>query len=231
MFAEDNFTSIRDKEVTFHNLTLINNEQSVGLNGRLSEHPTSILKLDISKLDLSLLNVITGKKFTGILDADVGLSNYYKDPSLQNDIAIKGLTIDEFLIGDVSGKNQWDTLNNKFDVNIFVDRMNDRIVNLTGEYDPADKKSPLNVVAKLDKANLKIVEPFIDDIFSNIGGTVSGEFNITGLLQSPLIRGEGTLADAQIMVNYLKTLYRVTGKIGLTSELNLFQGYRTVGCV
>jgi hypothetical protein len=222
-FADDNFTSIRDSEWTFNNLTLINNEQSVGLNGRLSNDPSKILTLDISDLDLSLLNVITGKKFTGILDANVKLSNYYKDPSLQNDIAIKALTIDQFLIGDVSGKNQWDTLNNKFDINLFVDRMNDRIVNLSGEYNPADKKSPLNVVASLDKANLKIVEPFIDDIFSNIAGTISGEFNITGPLSAPLIRGEGTTSEAQIMINYLKTMYRFTGKIGLTPNSIYFK--------
>jgi hypothetical protein len=222
-FAEDNFTSIQGRQWTFHNLTLINKEQSVGLDGSLSDDPSTILTLDISKLDLSLLNVITGKKFTGILDANLKLSNYYKDPSLQNDITINALTIDEFLIGDVSGKNQWDTLNNKFDINLFVDRMNDRIVNLTGDYNPADKKSPLNVVARLDKANLKIVEPFIDDIFSNIGGTVSGEFNITGPLSAPLIRGEGTLSEAQIMINYLKTMYRLTGKVGLTPNSIYFK--------
>ena len=132
-FASDNFTSIRENEWRFHNLALINKEQSVGLDGQLSDDPDKILSMDVSKLDLSLLNVITGKKFTGILDANLKLSNYYKDPSLQNDITIKALTIDEFFIGDVSGKNQWDTLNNKFDINIFIDRLQERIVNLTGE--------------------------------------------------------------------------------------------------
>ncbi len=222
-FASDNFTSIRGNEWRFHNLALINNEQSVGLDGQLSDDPDKILSMDVSKLDLSLLNVITGKKFTGVLDGNLKLSNFYKDPSLQNDITIKALTIDEFLIGDVSGRNQWDTLNRKFDINIFIDRLQERIVNLTGEFNPADKKSPLNVVANLEKANLKIIEPFIDDIFSNIGGTVSGDFGITGRLSSPLIRGEGTLSDAQIMINYLKTMYRLTGKVGLTPNSIYFK--------
>jgi len=222
-FASDNFMSIRNREWRFHNLALVNKEQSVGLGGQLSDDPAKILTMDISHLDLSLLNVITGKKFTGILDANLKLSNYYKDPTLQNDITISALTIDEFLIGDVSGKNHWDTLNNKFGINIFIDRMQDRIVNLTGEYDPSDKKSPLNVVANLEKTNLKIIEPFIDDIFSNIGGTISGEFDITGQLASPQIRGEGTMSDAQIMINYLKTMYRITGKIGLTPNSIYFK--------
>jgi hypothetical protein len=222
-FASDNFTSIRGKDWRFHHLALINNEQSVGLDGQLSDDPAKILTMDISNLDLSLLNVITGKKFTGIVDANLKLSNYYKDPSLQNDITINALTINDFLIGDVSGKNQWDTLNNKFGINIFIDRMQERIVNLTGEYEPSDKKSPLNVVANLEKANLKIIEPFIDDIFSNIGGTISGEFDITGQLSSPQIRGEGTMSEAQIMINYIKTMYRITGKVGLTPNSIYFK--------
>ena len=76
------------------------------------------------------------------------------------------------------------SFDNKFDINLFIDRMQNRIVNLTGEYNPSDKKSPLDINAHLEKANLKIVEPFLDDIFSQIGGTVSGEFKITGPLRS-----------------------------------------------
>jgi len=215
-FTADNFMAIKDQDWSFHNLTLTNAEQSVGLDGGLSRDASKILTLDISKLDLSLLNVITGKKFTGIMDAKVEMSNYYQDPAVQNDVTIRDLTINEFLVGDITGKSKWDTAQNKVDINLFIDRLQTRIVNLTGDYNPSDKKSPLNVVASLEKANLKIVEPFIDDIFSHIGGTISGDFNITGPLEAPLFQGEGTTSEAQIMINYLKTMYRVTGKIGLT---------------
>ncbi|MBA4055706.1 MAG: hypothetical protein C0490_13405 [Marivirga sp.] len=222
-FSPQNYVSIRDRNWTFNNLTLVNAEQSVGLTGQLSEDPSKILSLLINKLDLSLLNALTDKKFTGIMNAQVDMSNYYKDPAIQNEINIRDLTINKFLIGDITGKNQWDTTFNKFDINLFIDREQNRILNLVGEYNPREKKSPLNIVAKLEKANLNIVEPFLDDIFSHIGGTVSGDFKITGLLDAPEIRGEGTMSDAQIMINYLRTMYRMTGKIGLTPSSIYFK--------
>lgn len=216
-FAADNFMSVKGNDWKFYHMALTNAEQYVGINGELSRDASKTVELMISQLDLSLLNVLTDKKFTGIMDANFLMSNYFSDPAIQNEVKIRDLTINEFLIGDISGKNEWDTAFNKFNINLFIDRLENRIVNLAGEYKPYEKKSPLNVVAVLEKANLKIVEPFLEDIFSNIGGAISGEFKITGLLRSPQIRGEGTLSsDAQIMINYLKTMYRVTGKIGLT---------------
>lgn len=234
-FSPQNFTSIKDRDWTFHNVALVNAEQSVGLTGQLSEDPSKILSLLIHKLDLSLLNALTDKKFTGIMDARLDMSNYYKDAALQNEINIEDLTINKFLIGNITGKNQWDTAYNKFDINLFIDRMDSRILNLVGEYNPRKKTSPLDIVAKLEKANLNIIEPFLDDIFSRIGGTVSGDFKITGTLAAPEIRGEGTMSDAQIMINYLKTMYRMTGKIGLTPtsiyfrEIELTDGFKNKG--
>ena len=234
-FTPNNFMSIKGKDWKFYDLALVNAEQYVGLSGQLSKDPSKILSLNVNKLDLSLLNALTNKKFTGILDAKVDMSNYYTDPAVQNDINIRELTINEFLIGDITGKNQWDTARHKFGINLFIDRMQNRILNLVGEYTPSDKKSPLDIVAKLEKANLKIIEPFLEDIFSNIGGTVSGDFKITGLLQAPQIRGEGAMTDGQIMINYLKTMYRMTGKIGLTptsiyfKDIELTDGLKNKG--
>jgi len=234
-FAPNNSVSVKGADWTFNSFSLVNSDQSVGLEGRLSEDHTRILNLNIDKLDLSLLNVLTKKKFEGIMDATVSMSNYYRDPAIQNDIHIGGLTIDDFLIGDVTGKNQWDTAHNKFNINFFIDHNQNRIVNLTGEYNPSDKKSPLAIDANLRKASLKILEPFLSDIFSQMGGTISGEYKITGLLEAPQIEGEGSLSDAQIMVNYLRTLYRITGKVGLTptsiyfKDIELTDGFKNKG--
>jgi len=215
-FAPDNFVSINGSTFAFHNLALTNTTQAVGVNGKLSKDPLQVLTMKVSNLDLSLLNVITDKKFTGTMNAQLDLSNYYKDPFIQNHIDLHDLTINEFLVGNVSGKNEWDTVNRKFEINLFIDRQEERIVNLTGDYDPDNARSPLNISARLEKANLKLIEPFLEGIFSQMGGTVSGDFRITGPLEAPEIKGEGLTTDGQLMVTYLKTMYRFTGKIGLT---------------
>jgi hypothetical protein len=222
-FRKGNYVKVKNSGWRFNELALVNGEQSISVDGIVSENPSHLLSLDVHALDLSLLNVLTDKQFTGIVDANVKMRNYYGHPTLENDIDIQGLTINEFLIGDIRGRNAWDTAQNKFNINLFVDRTNERIVDLSGDYMPSRTESPLDVTANLKNANLKIVEPFISDILSQIEGTVSGDFKITGHLRSPQINGEGNTVDAQIMVNYLRTMYRFSGKIGLTPSSIYFK--------
>jgi hypothetical protein len=222
-FAPDNYVALNGTDWTFHNLALVNLDQSIQLDGKISSDPSKTVSLNIDNLNMSIFNVLTAQKFAGVADAEFDISNYYKKPLIQNSINITDLTINDFLIGNLTGENRWDTLENKLNINLFVERMSNRIIHLAGDYSPTRKDNPLNLTAMLDKANLKIAEPFLIDIFSNIGGTVSGKFGITGELDNPQIRGEGKVADGQIMINYLKTLYRFTGTIGLTPNSIYFK--------
>ncbi|MBT1687341.1 translocation/assembly module TamB domain-containing protein [Dawidia soli] len=215
-FMPRNYVAIRGSDWTFHDLALENAEQYLRVNGKISKDPNEILSLNVHNLDLSLLDVLTDLKFRGIAEAQVDVSHYYQEPTFQNTLHVKDFTINDFLVGDISTQNRWDTTERRFDINLFVDRSQSRIVNLTGHYTPGLADSPLNLSARLEKANLKIAEPFLGEIFSQIGGTVSGDFRITGTLNDPAIRGEGKAEDGQIMINYLKTMYRFTGIIGLT---------------
>src|SRR5690606_17028180 len=58
----------------------------------------------------------------------------------------------------------------------------------------------------------------LQEILSDLNGTVTGRFAITGTLRDPEIRGEGTVADGQIRVNYTQALYNFTGIVGLRPE-------------
>lgn len=222
-FARDNYIAINGSDWTFSNLALLNEQQSIKLDGQISKDPSKVISLYIDSLELSLFNVLTNKKIAGVTDAHINMSNFYRKPVIQNDLSIKNFTVDDFLIGDVTGKNQWDTVEHKLDMNLFIDRMGTRMVNVAGDYNPSREYSPLNLTANLDKAELNIVQPFLEEFFTQIGGTVSGEFKITGELTEPDIRGEGNVSDGQIMINYLKTLYRFTGTIGLTPTSIFFK--------
>jgi hypothetical protein len=96
-----------------------------------------------------------------------------------------------------------------------------RTVSLIGFYNPK-KESPLFVKASLAKTNLKIVEPFLRGIFSEIDGTLSGEYLITGDFSKPLVNGDGVIEDGQIMIDYLRTLYTFSGKLGMNSTQIIF---------
>jgi len=222
-FAADNHIAVQGSDWGFHNLALVNAEQSVAVNGHISEDPYQVLSLNVNKLDLSLFNVLSTLKFGGVMDARIDMSDYYRRPTIGNDLHLKDLTVNDFLIGDITGRNAWDTVASRFNFNVMIDRSEKRIVSLNGFYTPSETESPLNIAARLEKANLSIVEPFLAEFFSQIGGTISGDFRITGQLEAPAVNGEGSVSDGQIMINYLKTMYRFTGNIGMTTSSIYFK--------
>lgn len=213
----ENEIVVRGREVDIRNLTVLNRDQFVRIDGKVSEDSTQVLDLEVGNLDLSFLDLVTNKTFKGSLDAEVQLSNYYRSLSVENEISIDSLTVNDFLVGDVKGNTLYDPEKSRFNMVLSVDRHDERIVALYGTYTPSNKQ-PLDLEANLDQANLKILEPFLQEILSDLNGTVTGRFAITGTLRDPEIRGEGTVADGQIRVNYTQALYNFTGIVGLRPE-------------
>lgn len=212
----DNLLRTKGREWSIKNLKFISGDQHIGLDGKISDNPDEKITLEIKDLDLTVLNAFTTKKIEGRLDGIVDVSNIYGKQLIQNNVLVDNLYVNDFLVGDIEGTNNWSTTEERFVLHFLIDRLGDKIVNLEGYYDPTEENNPLNVEAHLEKASLKIIEPFFDDIFSNLGGTISGLFKIKGDLLSPDIRGEGNIENGQIMINYLQTLYKIKGTIAMT---------------
>ena len=212
----------KGREWTIQDLRFTYEDQTVVLNGKLSEDPSKKLKLDITNFDLATLNVLLVDELKGTLNAEVDVRNYRKNISLENQIDIKDLYLNNFKVGNITGNNIWDVQRRQFAIDFFIDRNNLRIVNLTGYYDPANKTSPLNLKATFADAELRIFETLLDNIFSQINGKINGAYSITGTLQEPEINGSAQVTEAQLMVDYLKTLYHFSGTVRMTpTSINL----------
>jgi TamB, inner membrane protein subunit of TAM complex len=209
---QKNYTLNRGNEWEIHHLQLFNDQESILIDGSISQLPEKILNLSITNLNLNILNTVSTEKFDGTLNSQVIARDLYHNPYFQSKLSIDELTINSFLIGDIHGENAWNREKKIFDIDFAVDRLKERTVSLTGFYDP-EKKEPLFLKATLAKTNLKIIEPILRGIFSKIDGTLSGQYSITGSFSKPLVNGEGTIENGQLMVNYLKTVYRLEGKL------------------
>lgn len=230
----DNEVIIRNREFDIRDLTILNRDQFVSLHGQISEDSTKVLKLKVGKLDLSLLDLITNKSFKGSLTAEVDLSNYYRSLSVENEVFIDSLTVNDFMIGDLRGNTLYDPAKRRFNMVMSVDRLDERIVALYGSYTPSNKK-PLDLEASLDHANLRILQPFLQEILTEMDGTVTGRFIISGDLRDPEINGEGLVDNGQIKVNYTQALYNFKGIVGLRPseiyfrDIELADVYRNKG--
>ncbi|MDL5049362.1 hypothetical protein QQ054_25440 [Oscillatoria amoena NRMC-F 0135] len=190
-----NEIAIKGKEWVFKQTTLVNQHQAIGLNGSLSEDSTRSLTLFVTDLDLQSINPVIARKLSGIVNATVILANYYNQASIQNSLLIKQLSVDGFLIGDITGNNLWNPDQNIFNLSFFIDRLGNRIVNCEGIYNPSDNSSPLSMSAEFTQANLRIFEPFLEDILSQLQGTITGTYKITGQLSDPKLNGSGRVEN------------------------------------
>jgi hypothetical protein len=222
---QKNYLLLKGSEVSVHALQAQHNEESILLDGEISRSSDKKLKLTIENLGLDILNTLSTEKFGGTLNGTVEGRSLLNEPYLQNNLSIDSLTIDEFLIGDVTGTNEWNQEDKKFDINFAIDRLNERTVDLTGFYDPTDKKSPLNLEAEFNKTNLKILEPVLRGLFSQVGGELTGAYQIRGTFGDPAIQGSGEVASGQILIDYLNTLYTFTGTFEMAPHQFIFRDF------
>jgi TamB, inner membrane protein subunit of TAM complex len=219
---QQNYIMFRGKEFLIEDLEIHNENQSIRIDGAISEDPEKELTLTINKLALDILNTFSTEKFMGVLDAKVIGKNLHHQPFLQNSIQMKALTINDFLIGNVEGKNEWNPEKQRFDINFVIDRLNERTMVLSGIYDPSNANDPLDVKATFNNARLRMLEPVLRGLFSQIDGGLTGTYNIRGTFARPTLSGEGMVNDGKIMIDYLKTLYSFQGKLGMSPSQIIF---------
>lgn len=210
-----NLVLFKGKEWSIDQFEILHNEESNLVNGQISQDPSIPLRILIKNVGIDLVNSLTREKFNGTLNADFILKNLYGDFTFQNQFTVDKFMINDFLVGDVSGSTLWDPDQDAFIVNFFIDRLQNRIVDITGLYNPSDKQQAINLTARLNKTSLKIVEPIMRGLFSNWDGTTTGTFDIRGTFAKPDVTGSAQIENGKVTVDYLKTNYGLDGKLAL----------------
>src|SRR5690606_38409174 len=101
----DNQLSMKGKEWSIRDFHWSNDTQEIGLHGYLSNDLQKRLSLRIADFNLATLNSIIQRKLDGNVNATVLVNDVYHNASLQNEITIRNLKVDDFLVGDVTGNN------------------------------------------------------------------------------------------------------------------------------
>lgn len=219
-----NYAIFKGREWNIHRLEIKHNQEGILLDGYLTETPGKIITLTIDSLGVDIVNSLLLEKISGTMNGNVQARDIYNNPFVQNNLKVKGLTVDQFLVGDVSGSSLWNRDKKRFDLNFTLERNSKRTVEMLGYYDPA-MESPLFINAKLENTNIKIIEPFMRGIFSQMDGSLTGSYTITGTFLEPKIEGEGKIQSAQLVIDYLKTKYFFEGELGFNQKQILFKNF------
>ena len=222
-FSDNNQVTIANEEFNFSNFQLYHQSQgeetqSVSVIGTLSPEPAKQLTLRIDHFQVNNLNSILKKDFQGEINGFADLRNVLasgqdtaSNMMIESELSVRSLTVGDFEIGSIISLVNWNNRRKLLNVDMAINRENQRIIALKGDYDPKEAEDQLQLKATFQNANLNIIEPFVDQYFSELAGTASGSFSVTGRLNSPILRGEGRIAGGNLKINYLNTTYQVNG--------------------
>ncbi|WP_207431149.1 translocation/assembly module TamB domain-containing protein [Sabulibacter ruber] len=224
--SPQNTIVFEDGVVRFDNITLSNGPQSVNIFGVLSRNPQDLLTVNLTNFRLENLNPLLTSKIDGRLNGQLELRDLYKDVHLTSQITVDTFLIDNQLIGNIAGTTNWNNRESRMSVDLGISRDAKKVLSLTGTYDPDGGQKELDLLAVLDDAQLKIVEPVLKTIMSDLGGTMDGRVRISGRLTGPILKGSVMVTDGSFVFNYLNTKYTFSDRVFFTENDISFQNVR-----
>ncbi len=210
---ENNKITITDKEIIVDSLKIESENQFIAAHGIVSEDLEKKLKLEIFNLKVENLNPLITEELEGTIDGFAEIQGLTSSPHINSQLQVSSFKINNFLLGNIYGLANWENDNNRARLDFEIERLGKRIVDLRGYFMPTGKENQLDLSADFDQADLGVIEPFLDEYITEIKGLGTGEFEITGSLDYPILRGNGYLSDGRVKINYLNTTYYFGGDI------------------
>ncbi|WP_183876554.1 translocation/assembly module TamB domain-containing protein [Pedobacter sp. AK017] len=202
------------------NFDLNNGRQLLTLDGTLSSDPKDLLLVGFKDFSLTTLNPFVktlGLKLSGNVNGETKLANILKSPEIHDNLKIDSLVFNDTYIGTLTDTSSYDKAKNTANIYTKIVTTDRETLRATGNLDLEKKEIDLKV--RLDKSELAVFEPFINNLVSDLKGHVSSDLTVTGPFDKPSIKGSLTLDEAAMTINYLKTRYTISDEVGVNNSV------------
>lgn len=194
----------KGSEYSFTDVELSHLNQRVRARGRISRDSLATLQVNADNFLLETLNPLLNTRLAGSLTGTAKLRNAYKTPIVESDLRVDRLSYDDFLIGNVRGGGVYDPISQRVNIDARVNRDSTDVVTVRGTYAPRETDKAFDLKGVFTGADLRVLEPFTEGLFSNIGGTANGTLELNGSVDSPVLKGVLDIRKGRVMVDYLK---------------------------
>lgn len=215
-------------------LTFINNNQKIKLEGVISKDPKDQVTIELEHFRLSQLNALLHRKgltLSGGIDGKAIVSDLYHTPTFSSAFTFSKLEVNGTPIGTGELHSNFDEVKQIMSLNGFfrsdaidVRKEAPNNISFDGYYYPARKDSALSIDLHLDKFAISTLQPYVAGIFTLKQGHISGDVSLRGNFAKPLLRGELELAEVKgFKVDYLNAAYEIkSGRIKIEPDQLMF---------
>lgn len=221
----------RKHSTYFEDISLYTDYQKISVYGVMPSHDTDTLYARFHNVDISDLDFVTAAdnlNFDGNLNGYLGISGLNENFSFSADIDLRQFHINGQEVGDVFTSAKWYEPKESIFVNMevynsLIDNEKHESVGLLGFYYPKKNRNNISFDLMFDDFKLETLSPFVSSVVSRMNGMASGNMNIRGSLNAPVITGDLKLNNAGCKVNYLNTYYTLNDNIKLEKDKIVFE--------
>lgn len=201
---------------------LSNNQQLIAVNGIVSANPDDLLAVvmeNVSLKSLSRLSKGSGINLSGTLNGNINLASILANPDIKSDIKIDSLQYNKTFIGDLQLASTFNNQTQKIDVKALIDTRGLKTMDVNGSINIKSETDNLDLNVLLDKTEIIIFDPFVNDLVSHLSGQISSNLKITGPFKNPKINGTAGFINTGLTVNYLNTAYTINDNVDIENSV------------
>lgn len=218
---------IDSSSIKVNNFAIKKLNESISINGSISESISDILNINIKDLNLENLNSIIGNenlKFKGKINSTISVNDIFNHKKISSKLSLSQLVINKDTIGNLHLFTKWDEENKKLKITSILKHKNKDEIKIIGNYIPSSSEIDLQV--KLNRFVLKPLELYFSDNISELEGTCSADIDITGKINKPHIEGSVIFNNSRFKINRLQTIYTCKDTINIKPELVEFNNFK-----
>ena len=197
-----------DKDlIEINNFLFEHQNQYLRANGRIGKEQSDSCLVDLSNINLQyVMDIIQfhAVKFNGLITGRVHLHNVLQKPVMYTRLSVKDFSLNDALLGLGDIKGEWDNELGGVRLHADIKENEHYFTNVDGYVSPKEKGLNLNIQA--GGTNLSFLQPFIENIFTNMQGRVFGPVRLYGPFSGLDLEGCAQ-ADASMKVNILNTSF------------------------
>jgi hypothetical protein len=209
----------------FNNVNIRGGQSLMKISGKFPNQDKDSLLIEFKDWKLSHFDIITNAfrfDLNGKINGVLNISRIYDNLNFVSDLTINDFYFNKEYLGTASLINTWNNANKSvyFDSEILRrgDSGEGRVFSAKGYYYPFRDEDAFDLKIDFNRLKLKAVEPFLNEFISNIEGVASGNLNLKGTPDRPLLTGMVDMKRAALVVNYLNTKYSFSNAIILEPD-------------
>jgi len=226
----ENSILLDDQSISVENVHIYSDNQDLKVSGRATDKASDTIHMQFRDWDLqnfAPLITLPMINLDGVLSGRLDIAGIYSTPTVLSDLRIIDVTLNEIYLGEFEASSGWIPGDSSFRFSARIMEQGNlseyETLDLAGNYYPFRKNDHLKFDFSLSNLNVKVAEPFLEGILSDLNGYLSGDLKLNGSVEKPVLSGAVKLMRTEFLVDYTNVKYSLTQDIYFDENIIFFE--------